>query len=168
MSQPGQAAVLPSGRAGSCRLTKMPISDQSRAARRSGGRTVSNGAPAQSIEELDHHLADVKSDIQGHDCSRRVKLGLPLCLTERIQKCRFFLLNGNRHAPASYALELSRSCDDACAAGAGKGGRVGSVTRSAVDRSRGRSRGSGSHSTLSVSHHAPYRTHGHARRPDVK
>jgi hypothetical protein len=74
----------------------------------------------RQLRILDHHLADVKSDIQGHDCSRRVKLGLPLCLTERIQKCRFFLLNGNRHAPASYALELSRS-SDACAPGAGKG-----------------------------------------------
>src|SRR6266699_3360440 len=49
----------------------------------------------------------------------------------------------------------------------GRGGRVGSVTSSGVDRRRGRSRVSGSHSTLSVSHHAPYRTHGPGRKPDV-
>jgi HAMP domain-containing protein len=84
----------------------------------------------------------------------------------RVFKVLIFPTNGNRRAPASYALELSRLCD-ACATGAGKAGRVGSVTRSAVDRRRGRSRGSGSHSTLSVSHYAPYRTHGAGRRPDV-
>jgi len=31
-----------------------------------------------------------------------------------------FPLNGNRRAPASYALELDRACD-ACATGAGRG-----------------------------------------------
>lgn len=67
------------------------------------------------------HPVGVESDIQGHDRSRRVKLSLWRCLTESIQRYRFFLLNGNQRAPASYPLELSRSCDDACATGAGKG-----------------------------------------------
>jgi hypothetical protein len=32
-----------------------------------------------------------------------------------------FPLNGNRRVPASYALELDRACDNACATGAGRG-----------------------------------------------